>query len=131
MKFTTDTLIHFSYFFLFLFSIIVFFDVLIRFKSPIKLKIFFLSFVLSILVVSYLSFIRSGPSEYVFVIRLCKIVLGTSLVQIFTNLYFIQHRKIANIYVIASYVFHAFLIFYVQIVCYDQVFTNSRILENR
>ncbi len=130
MKFTTDTLIHFSYFFLFLFSIIVFFDVLIRFKSPIKLKIFFLSFVLSILVVSYLSFIRSGPSEYIFVIRLCKIVLGTSLVQIFTNLYFIQHRKIANIYVIASYVFHVFLIFYVQIVGYDQVFTKASILEN-
>jgi len=130
MKFNTDTLIQFSYFFLFLFSIIVFFDVLIRFKSPIKLKIFFLLFVLSILFVSFFSFLRSGPEEYVFVIRLLKIVLGTSLVQIFTNLYFIQHRKIANIYTVAAYVFHVFLIFYVQIVGYDLVFTKASILDN-
>ena len=130
MSFTIDTLTQYLYFFLFLLSIIVFFDVLIRFKSPIKLKIFFILFILSILVVSFFSFYRSGPDQYVFVMKLCKIILGTSLVQIFTNLYFIQHRRIANIYTVATYIFHGFLIGYVQYVGYNRVFTKSSIIEN-
>jgi len=56
--------------------------------------------------------------------------MGTSIVQIFTNLYFIQHKRIANIYTIATYTFYVFLIFYVQIVGYDIVFTKSSILNN-
>jgi len=56
--------------------------------------------------------------------------MGTSIVQIFTNLYFIQHKRIANIYTIAAYTFYFFLIFYVQIVGYDTVFTKSSILNN-
>jgi len=56
--------------------------------------------------------------------------MGTSIVQIFTNLYFIQHKRIANIYTIAAYTFYVFLIFYVQIVGYDIVFTKSIILNN-
>jgi len=130
MKFSADSFIQYSYFFLFLFSVIVFFDVLIRFKSPIRLKIFFLLFVLSILVISFCSFIRTGPDQYFFLIKICKIILGTSIVQIFTNLYFIQHRRIANIYTIAAYSFYIFLIFYVKMVGYDTVFTKSSILNN-
>jgi len=56
--------------------------------------------------------------------------MGTSIVQIFTNLYFIQHKRIANIYTITAYTFYVFLIFYVQIVGYDTVFTKSSILNN-
>jgi len=56
--------------------------------------------------------------------------MGTSIVQIFTNLYFIQHKRIANIYTIAAYSFYIFLIFYVQMVGYDTVFTKSSILNN-
>jgi len=56
--------------------------------------------------------------------------MGTSIVQIFTNLYFIQHKRIANIYTIAAYTFYVFLIFYIQIVGYDTVFTKSSILNN-
>jgi len=52
-------------------------------------------------------------------------VVGTSLVQILTNLYFIQHKKIANIYTIAAYTIYIFLIIYVQIVGYETVFPNS------
>jgi hypothetical protein len=130
MKFSADGLIQYSYFFLFLFSVIVFFDVLIRFKSPIRLKIFFLLFVLSILIISFCSFIRTAPGQYFFLIKICKIVLGTSIVQIFTNLYFIQQRRIANIYTIAAYSFYIFLIFYVKMVGYDTVFTKSSILNN-
>jgi AraC-like DNA-binding protein len=86
--------------------------------------------VLSILVVSFFSFLRKAPDQYIFVLKICKIVIGTSLVQIFTNLYFIQHRKIANIYTFAAYIFYIFLIIYVQIVGYDTVFTKSNIIEN-
>lgn len=122
------SLIQCSYFFLILFSIIVFLDLLIRFKSPIKLKIFFLLFVLSILTVSFLSFIRTGPDEYILISMIFKMVIGTSLVQIFTNLYFIQHKRIANIYTIAAYTIYLCLIFYVQIVGYDKVFPKSNVL---
>ena len=47
------------------------------------------------------------------------------MVQILTNLYFIQHKKIANIYTIAAYTIYIFLIIYVQIVGYETVFPNS------
>jgi len=52
-------------------------------------------------------------------------IVGTSIVQIFTNLYFIQHKKIANIYTITAYSIYIFLIFYVQIVGYANVFTKT------
>jgi AraC-like DNA-binding protein len=52
----------------------------------------------------------------------CAMLVGTSLVQIFTNLYFIQHKKIANIYTIAAYAIYVFLILYVEIVGYGTVF---------
>ena len=118
------------YFFLFLFSVIVLLDVLIRFKSPLKLKIFFLLFVLSILLTSFFSFFRSEPDQYVLIKMICPMIVGTSMVQIFTNLYFIQHKKIANIYTIAAYSIYIFLIFYVQIVGYDSVFPKSNLTNS-
>ena len=125
MMLTTYSLIQCSYFFLFLFSIIVLFDVFIRFKSPIKLKIFFLLLVLSISVASFCLFIRTAPDQFILVKMFCAMLIGTSLVQIFTNLYFIQHRKIANIYTIAGYAIYIFLILYVQIMGYDTALPKS------
>jgi AraC-like DNA-binding protein len=122
MMLTTYSLIQCSFFFLFLFSIIVLLDVLIRFKSPIKLKIFFLILVLAISVTSFCLFIRTAPHQFVLIKMTCAMLVGTSLVQIFTNLYFIQHKKIANIYTIAAYAIYIFLILYVEIVGYDTVF---------
>ena len=55
----------------------------------------------------------------------CAMLVGTSLVQIFTNLYFIQHIKIANIYTITAYTIYVFLILYVEIVGYDTVFPKA------
>ena len=122
MNITIDSIIQYSYFFIFIFSIIVFFDVLIRFKSPVKLKIFFLLFVFSFVVVSFCFFIRTTPDQYILVKMIGAMLIGTSLVQIFTNLYFIQHQKIANIYTITAYTIYVFLILYVEIVGYDTVF---------
>jgi len=125
MNLASYSLLQCSQFFLFLFSFIVFFDVLIRFRSPIKLKIFFLLFVLSILVGSFCLFIRTRPDEYVHITMTCAMVIGTSMVQILTNLYFIQHRKIANIYTIIAYTIFIYFIFYVHFVGYETVFVKS------
>ncbi len=124
MNLASISLIQSSYFFIFLFSIIVLFDVLIRFTSPIKLKIFFLLFVLAIVVSSFCLFIRSVPDQLILIRMICPMIIGTSLVQIFTNLYFVQHKKIANIYLISAYAIYIYLIIYVQIVGYENVFLN-------
>ena len=125
MNLASYSLIQCFYFFLFIFSIIVLLDVLIRFKSPIKLKIFFLIFVLAILVRSFFSFISTGPDQYILIKMICPMLIGTSMVQIFTNLYFIQHKRIANIYTIIAYTIYIYLIFYIRIVGYDTVFPKS------
>ena len=104
---------------------IVLFDVLIRFKSPIKLKFFFLLLVLAISVASFCLFIRTAPDQVILVKMICAMLVGTSMVQIFTNLYFIQHKKIANIYTIAAYTIYVFLILYLEIVGYDTVFPKA------
>ena len=122
MMLTTYSLIQCCYSFVFLFSIIVLLDVLIRFKSPIKLKIFFLLLVLSISVGSFCFFINTAQNQFKLIKMTCAMLVGTSMVQIFSNLYFIQHRRIANIYTIAAYTIYVFLILYVEIVGYDTVF---------
>ncbi len=124
MNLASFSLIQCSYFFLLLFSIIVLFDVLIRFTSPIRLKIFFLLFVLAIIVSSFCLFIRSVPDRHILIRMICPMLIGTSMVQIFTNLYFVQHKKIANIYLISAYAIYIYLIIYVQIVGYETVFPN-------
>ena len=125
MNTTIDSIDQYAYFFLFVFSFIVLFDVFIRFKSPVKLKIFFLLFVLAILVYSFCSFFGPGPDHYILIKMICPMIVGTALVQIFTNLYFIQHKKIANIYTIVAYSIYIYLIFYIQIMGYDTVFPKS------
>ena len=130
MKFTTESLIQYSFFFLFLFSIIVLFDILIRFKSPIRLKIFFILIVLSVSVTTFCSLNMTGPDQYIFVFKLSKAVLGLSVVQIFTDLYFIQHKKLANIHLLSAIAFYLLLICYVQIVGYDQVFPKYNLISS-
>ena len=61
---------------------------------------------------------------------ICAMLVGTSMVQIFTNLYFIQHKKIANIYTITAYTIYVFLILYVEIVGYDTVFPKANGINN-
>ena len=56
---------------------------------------------------------------------ICAMLVGTSMVQIFTNLYFIQHQKIANIYTITAYTIYVFLILYVEFTGYDNVFPKA------
>jgi AraC-like DNA-binding protein len=58
---------------------------------------------------------------------ICPMIVGTSMVQIFTNLYFIQHKRIANIYTVVGYAIYIILIFYVKTVGYETVFPKSNI----
>ena len=113
MTITTDLLIQCLYFFLILLAIIVFFDVLIRFKSQIQLKFYFLATIIGVGTSSYCSFIMSGPDQFIMTLMACKTIVSISLVQIFTNIYFIKYRIIANIYSAISAVFFLFLAFYV------------------
>jgi len=61
----------------------------------------------------------------------CAMLVGTSMVQIFTNLYFIQHKKIANIYTIFAYTIYIILLFYSEIVGYDTVFSKSNSINSQ
>ena len=81
--------------------------------------------VLAISAASFCFFIRTASDQFVLVKMICAMLVGTSLVQIFTNLYFIQHKKIANIYTIAGYTIYIILIFYVEITGYDTVFPKA------
>jgi AraC-like DNA-binding protein len=60
----------------------------------------------------------------------CAMIIGTAIVQIFTNLYFTQHKKIANIYTIFAYTIYIILIFYVVIVGYETVFPISNSIKS-
>lgn len=62
---------------------------------------------------------------------ICAMLVGTSLVQIFTNLYFIQHQKIANIYTITAYTIYVFLILYVEFTGYDTVFPKANVIGSQ
>jgi len=55
---------------------------------------------------------------------ICPMLIGTSMVQIFTNLYFVQHKRFANIYLISAYAIYIYFIIYVQIMGYETVFPN-------
>jgi hypothetical protein len=57
-------------------------------------------------------------------------LVGTSIVQIFTNLYFIQHKRIANIYTISAYIIYIFLILYVQILGYNSIINKSNFINS-
>ena len=85
---------------------------------------------LAISVASFCLFFRTAPNQFVLVKMICAMLVGTSLVQIFTNLYFIQHKKIANIYTIAGYTIYIILIFYVEITGYDTVFPKANSIND-
>jgi AraC-like DNA-binding protein len=62
---------------------------------------------------------------------ICAMLVGTSMVQIFTNLYFIQHQKISNIYTITAYTIYVFLILYVEFTGYDTVFPKANVIGSQ
>ena len=111
MKFTEDLLIHYLHSSVVLLGTIVLFDVLIRFKSPVKQKIYFLLIILFSALTSLFSLIASGPDQFVLMIFTCKAIVGISMIHIFTYLYFIRYKKFANAYSIFT-VLYLLLLYY-------------------
>ena len=112
MKEAQDLIIHNLYFFIVVFSVIVFFDVLIRFKSPLQLKLYFLLVIMGSAGASLCVFIASGPDQFFLIIFACKAICGISMIQIFTYLYFIQYKKIATAYSIFTLIYLLLLSYY-------------------
>jgi len=112
MKFTEDFIIQNLYFSVVLLGVIVLFDVLLRFKSPLQLKLYFILATLCCILGSVFPLISSGPDQYVLQIFFIKGIAGVSIVQIFTNLYFYRYKKTANAYSIFTTVYLLLLLYY-------------------
>ena len=113
MKFTEDFIIHNLYFSVILLAVIVFLDVLIRFKSPLQLKLYISSIVvIGIASPSIFSFLASGPDQFVLQILVFKGIGGISLIQALTILYFQKYKKLANAYSIFTLVYLLLLSYY-------------------
>ena len=123
MKFTEDLLIHYLHSSIVLLGTIVFFDVLIRFKSPLKQKIYFVLIILFSVIASLFSLIATGPDQFVLAIFTCKTIFGISMIQVFTYLYFISYKKFANTYSI-------FTVLYLMLLYYFGI-TNENLFPTR
>jgi AraC-like DNA-binding protein len=75
-----------------LLSILTIFDLLIKFKRPYVLKIFFLLIILSIGASSYIHSIDLDSTDYVYVLIFVKAIIASSFLNIFSILYFPKFR---------------------------------------
>lgn len=112
IQLTEGVIIQNLYFSVILLAIIVFFDVLLKFKSPLQLKIYFLLTVLCLAASVVFPVISSGPDQFVLQILIVKVIAGISVMQIFTLLYFQQYKKIVNGYAIFALLFILLLSYY-------------------
>ena len=81
------------FFSIFAVSILVFFDVLIKFKRPFILKYNFALITFCIGAASYIHSIDLITNRYVFYIILCKAIVSSCFLNIFSILYFPNYRK--------------------------------------
>jgi AraC-like DNA-binding protein len=105
MKFTEGFIIDNLYFSVILLAVIVFFDVLLKFKSPLQLKFYFLLTVLCVAAPSVFSFLASGPDQFVLQILIAKGLGVISMVQIFTLLYFQKYKNAVIAYSIYTLIY--------------------------
>jgi AraC-like DNA-binding protein len=80
------------FFSVFLISAVTFFDILIRFKRPLILKFLFL---LITSIVGYVSLVHSfdlNSTKYILHIIICKALLVSAFLNVFSNLYFLKYR---------------------------------------
>ena len=75
-----------------LLSILVFFDLLIKFKRPYILKMFFSLIILSVGISSLIHSFNLETNEYVFVLIFIKAIIASSFLNIFSILYFPKFR---------------------------------------
>ena len=112
MKFTEGFIIDNLYFSVILLAVIVFFDVLLKFKSPLQLKFYFLLCVVCVAAVSIFSFLASGPDQFVLQILISKGLGGISIIQIFTLLYFQKYKNAVIAYSIYALIYFLLLSYF-------------------
>jgi len=105
MKFTEGFIIDNLYFSVILLAVIVFFDVLLKFKSPLQLKFYFLLTVVCVAATSVFSFLASGPDQFILQMLISKGLGGISMVQFFTILYFPKYKNAVLAYSIYTLIY--------------------------
>jgi AraC-like DNA-binding protein len=93
-------------------SLLTLFDLLIKFKRPYVLKIFFLLIVLSIGVSSYIHSVNTESSEYVYVLIFIKAIISSSFLNIFSILYFPKFRIWVIILTLVLLMFTSYALIY-------------------
>jgi len=88
-----DLLLEKIFFAIFLLSILVFFDVLVKFKRPFLLKYNFAIIAICVGFAAYMHSIDLYTNKYVFYIILCKALVSSSFLNVFSILYFPNFRK--------------------------------------
>lgn len=100
------------YFAVFFFSVIVFFDLLIKFKRPLLLKACFSTLVISIGAASFVYSQNEHPIEFFFYIILMKALVASAFLNIFSILYFPKFQPLVLSLSIALIGFTIFSLYY-------------------
>lgn len=85
------------YFSVFFFSCIVFVDLLIKFKRPLLLKLFFGILVVSVGFTSFIYSQNLHPIEFYFVVILTKAIVASAFLNIFSFLYFPKFKMLVGL----------------------------------
>ena len=87
-----------------IFSLIVFLDVLIRFKRPLNLKLIILSIIFAVLFSSFFQFIFDDKPAYFLIFAICKAIVIFELLNLFCFLYFFTLKKFIRFFTISAYI---------------------------
>lgn len=85
------------FFSIFVLSILIAFDILIKFKRPLILKLHFFLIVISVGMSSYLYSIDLFSNRYIFYIIIGKSIVAGSILNVFTILYFPKFKTWVNL----------------------------------
>ncbi len=100
------------YFSVFVFAVITFFDLLIKFKRPLVLKLILLVLVACLGIATFIHSQFSDTTNYVFLFILFKAIIASSFMQIFAILYFPKYKTWVNFISILLISFTIFSYYY-------------------
>jgi AraC-like DNA-binding protein len=106
------TFVHQLYFSVFVFALITFVDLLIKFKRPLILKIILLILVACLGIASFIQARFIDTTNFIFLFVLFKAIIASCFVQIFSILYFPKFKKWVNINSVILISFTIFTYFY-------------------
>jgi hypothetical protein len=106
------TIINQLYFSVFVFSVITFIDLLIKFKRPLILKFILLILVACLGIASFIHARYMDTTNFVFLFVLFKAIIASCFLQIFSILYFPKFKTWVNINAVVLISFTIFTFFY-------------------